>query len=82
MPPVDVKVVEEKDLPMWRRGKRWNKYKHPLYWEMAASSLVAEAMADSGFWREIFDAEATQEHWNQTKGVADAVVMCHLLPRT
>jgi len=81
VPPADVKLVEEKDLPVWRRGKRWNKYNHPRYWEMAASGLVSEAMTEGGLWRDIFDVQATEQHWNRTKGVADAVVICHLLPR-
>jgi hypothetical protein len=80
IPPADVQIDEEKDLPLWRRGKRWNKYHQALYWDLVSAPLVKEALASEGWWREIFDRASAAEEWNRTKGVADALVVAHLLP--
>jgi hypothetical protein len=65
---------------LWRRGKRWNKYHQALYWDLVSAPLVKEALASEGWWREIFDRASAAEEWNRTKGVADALVVAHLLP--
>jgi hypothetical protein len=80
IPPADKQIDEEKDLPAWRRGKRWGKYHQLRYWEMVGAPLVQEALAGDGWWSEIFDLDLAASEWSRTKGVADTLVIAHLLP--
>ena len=41
---------------------------------------MEQAFADGGFWAELFDTDGAKTYWKKTKGVADQVVIAHLLP--
>lgn len=79
LPKTDVESPDETDLPEWRRGRSWGKYKQDRYWKLVGKPLISEALGAGGWWTAIFDRGGRARDWCKPKGLADALVLSHLL---
>lgn len=61
----------------WRHPTGRENYSGPLYWETAGRPLIDEALAQEGFWTEVFDPELARTHW---RAAPDILAILHLLP--
>ena len=62
----------------WRQPWGRENYNGPLYWQTVGKPLIDEALAQEGFWTEIFDPALVTRHWQANP---DIIALLHLLPK-
>lgn len=68
---------ETPSLSTWRQSTGTTHYDHLLYWKEVGQPIIREALAEGGFWSEIFDPELTEQQWQASP---DVLAVMHLLP--
>jgi hypothetical protein len=83
IPPVELprEDAEEPELPRWRQTARFRRFHYKYYWKDVGKPLVKQALADGGFWTEVFDPERARATWSDTKSGPDIVLLAWLLPQ-
>jgi hypothetical protein len=64
--------------PDWRRRTGTTNYDNALYWNAVGALIIREAIAQGGFWTELFDPDKIAEHWQHAP---DRLAIVHLLPQ-
>jgi len=63
--------------PDWRPPTGKENYDSLGYWEAVARPIIQEALAECGFWTEIFDPDVAERQW---PAAPDELAMLYLLP--
>jgi hypothetical protein len=61
----------------WRQSRGTSHYDGLLYWKEVGEPIIREALAEGGFWTEIFDPDLTAKQWH---AAPDHLAILHLLP--
>jgi len=62
----------------WRQRTGTRNYDPVLYWKEIGAPIIREALAEGGFWTEIFDPDLTEQQWHTAP---DHLAIVHLLPQ-
>lgn len=62
----------------WRQCTGTANYDNRLYWNTVGAPIIREALAEGGFWTELFDPELAKEQWETAP---DRLAMVHLLSK-
>jgi hypothetical protein len=61
----------------WRQCTGTRNYDAQLYWKEVGEPIIREALAEGGFWTEIFDPDLAKQQWHVAP---DHLAILHLLP--
>lgn len=61
----------------WKQPTGRENYNGPRYWETVGRPLIDEALAEGGFWTEVFDPDLARTQW---QAAPDILAILHLLP--
>jgi hypothetical protein len=71
------RVAGTADTADWRKQRGNHHYDSRLYWRSVGSPIIEEALAEEGWWTEVFDPSSARSTWHDAP---DELAIAYLLP--